>query len=359
MAGDIMRFMAEALPRLEAEAKACDLSAGELATVLSCYLRDRVLIDVEPCLVPRVVGNLMTGAPLRGDEDGADFGTVDPDVIVEMQRNHHEVMETDHGWQAPPPLTREECTTVGEYRFLYLDEPIVKMGQSLPHLSYLTVGDGRYGREARLLRRLGVTQVMATDIASSSLKLAAEAGLLSNWQAENMEALSFANDSWDVVVCREALHHVPRAPIALMELIRVARHAVVLIEPLDVMAELGRGVPVNAYLEFESCGNFIYAPSRRDLMKAATSLQLAGIASKQICDYYDLDLCSQPPNDESVARWHEKIELYRQSVARGAACENYLFAILFKTKPDPLTLSALRLDDWSYWPVPRNPYLPG
>lgn len=359
MAGDIRQFMTDVLPRLEAEAVRLNLSAVDMATVLSWYLKERLLPQMEPYLAYKVFGGLLTGGRPDDGAQASPGGGLDPQVLVEAQRRHHEAAQTGGPSLQPPPLSREDCATVGEYRFLMLDEPLILMGRTAPHLSYLTVGDGHYGRDARLLARLGVADIMATDIAEPALRASGEAGLLPRWQAENMEALSFADASWDVVVCREALHHAPRAPVALLEMIRVARQAVVLVEPQDVVVEMGRTVPVDSYLAFEECGNFVYGPSRRELMKVAVSLQLAGVAFKQVCDVYDEQLCNQPLSDDSLQPWLAQVEHFRRQVAEGACVENFLFAILFKSRPDPAVLSALRLDDWSYWPVPRNPYLPG
>ncbi|WP_158308790.1 methyltransferase domain-containing protein [Desulfocurvibacter africanus] len=72
------------------------------------------------------------------------------------------------------------------------------------------------------------------------------------YSVENAEKLSFANGSYDYLLCKEAFHHFPRPMIALYEMLRVARKGIVLIEPNDNGAD-----------GFEECGNYVYSLSRR------------------------------------------------------------------------------------------------
>src|SRR6266540_2815096 len=84
---------------------------------------------------------------------------------------------------------------------------------------WLTVGDGRYGLDSVRLRRLfSISVVLPTDIASFLL----EKGKANNYSAENAECLTFADNSFGVVFCKESYHHFPRPPVALYEIIRAA-----------------------------------------------------------------------------------------------------------------------------------------
>lgn len=60
-----------------------------------------------------------------------------------------------------------------------------------------------------------------------------EIGYIYNYSKENLESLSFNNESFDFVLCKESFHHLPRPYIGLYEMLRVSKIGVVLLEPYD------------------------------------------------------------------------------------------------------------------------------
>ena len=81
--------------------------------------------------------------------------------------------------------------------------------------TWLTIGDynafeAQYFSEKK-------QQVIASDISDIFLIEAKEQGLIENFKKENVEHLSFDNESFDYVSCREAFHHFPRAYLGLYE----------------------------------------------------------------------------------------------------------------------------------------------
>lgn len=54
-----------------------------------------------------------------------------------------------------------------------------------------------------------------------------------SYQQQNGEKLPFDSASFDVVFCKEGLHHLVRPVLGLYEMLRVARKGVILIEPFD------------------------------------------------------------------------------------------------------------------------------
>ena len=55
------------------------------------------------------------------------------------------------------------------------------------------------------------------------------------YQRQNIEKLSPASKSYDFVFCKEALHHLPRPILGLYEMLRVCKHAVIIIEPYKTL----------------------------------------------------------------------------------------------------------------------------
>ncbi|MBL0373804.1 class I SAM-dependent methyltransferase [Rhizobium sp. KVB221] len=150
----------------------------------------------------------------------------------------------------------------------------------------MTVGDGRFGTDANFLRP-HVRSVLATSISSSTLKIAKHRNWIDEYSEENAERISFGDEQFDFVLCKEAYHHFPRPAVGLYEMLRVARVGVVLIEPFDspwsplgsikrIVKRTLRGE--HAYDQFEPVGNFIFRLSRTETSKAMTALGYYGIA---------------------------------------------------------------------------------
>lgn len=105
--------------------------------------------------------------------------------------------------------------------------PLFESGET-----WLTIGDGRFGTDAHYLLSHGL-KAHASDISDTLLKIGYERGFIDSYSAQNAESLTFADESFDYVLIKEAFHHCPRPWIALHEAFRVSRKGVVLIEPND------------------------------------------------------------------------------------------------------------------------------
>jgi SAM-dependent methyltransferase len=261
-----------------------------------------------------------------------------------------------------------------------------------PDLSWLTIGDGRFGLDSIRLRKLGFENVLPTDIGDALLKKAKERGLIGDYRVENAESLSFADDSFDIVFCKESYHHFPRAPVALFEMIRACREAVILIEPRDQdvdgptnpIIDLCRGIKrlarwlaarlrpgsdgrvalstphrLGGQPTYEDSGNYVYTVSSREIEKAALGANLPAIALKGLNDHY-VKGCEFEPADETSLIFRE---IKRQVTAADTRARNgrsstaLLMAILFKREPDSQTRKCLSEQGWLIRDLPRNPYI--
>ena len=124
--------------------------------------------------------------------------------------------------------------TLDYWRHERMRRPLRSIVDSDVDASWLTVGDGRYGTDAHFLLSVGAKHVHCTDISDTLLKIGSEKGFIETFSAENAEDLSFSDQSFDYVYCKESLHHCPRPYIALYEMFRVARKAVVITEPREI-----------------------------------------------------------------------------------------------------------------------------
>ncbi|MDF1525787.1 MAG: class I SAM-dependent methyltransferase [bacterium] len=165
---------------------------------------------------------------------------------------------------------------------------------------WITVGDGRYGQEAHYIQQNG-GRAVATDISDTLLEESAGAGYISEYSRQNAESLSYPDNEFDLAVCKESLHHFPRPMVALYEMIRVSKKAVVLIEPTDLkigatlrwklfraLVDTARKITGRSggHQIFEEAGNYVYAISRLEMEKVALGMNMPAIAVKGINDYY-------------------------------------------------------------------------
>jgi len=178
---------------------------------------------------------------------------------------------------------------------------------------WLTIGDGRYGLDSvKVKKKFSIKDILPTDISPEMLAFSKEKGLFNDFRVENAEKLSFEDNSFDVVLCKEAFHHFPRPIIALYEMIRVCKSAVILIEPPDypsyslnkkeylqsffkiALSMLKKKIVVPPLVninpldyEFEESGNYIYSVSTREMEKIVQGLDLGGVAWKCFNDCYE------------------------------------------------------------------------
>ncbi len=201
--------------------------------------------------------------------------------------------------------------TVDYWRHARLYASLDPFLAAFPGATWVTIGDGRYGRDAHYLAQKGARAV-ATDISDTLLKEGQESGLIHEFSRENAEALSFKDGSFDFILYKESLHHMPRPMIAVYEMLRVARKGIIFIEPNDepvigcsvyvmkrilkrLMMALGFGKKLRSCdtsiirpcgRSYEETGNYVYAFSERDIEKVALGLNLPVVAFKGLNDWY-------------------------------------------------------------------------
>ena len=109
--------------------------------------------------------------------------------------------------------TWREDHSVDSWRHTRMYQTIDPVLTADPQATWLTVGDGRFGRDARYILQKGV-DALPTDIAETLLAQAVQSGYIQRYQIENAEALSFESNTFDYVFCKESYHHFPRPMIA-------------------------------------------------------------------------------------------------------------------------------------------------
>lgn len=106
--------------------------------------------------------------------------------------------------------------------------------------SLLDVG-GSEGYKSALARKLFGAQAYSCDLSGEACRRARAIYDLAG-EAVDIHALPFTDGQFDVVLCSETLEHVSRLEDATRELLRVARHAVIITVPHEPVEEVERNI---------------------------------------------------------------------------------------------------------------------
>jgi ubiquinone/menaquinone biosynthesis C-methylase UbiE len=294
--------------------------------------------------------------------------------------NHHQEM----AWLVSNPKQLAHARTwladdrVDSWRHRRMREEILPLIRAAKDKKWLTVGDGRYGTDAHYLISEGIKDVHASDMVDTLLKIGSQEGFIKGYSAQNAERLSFADEQFDYVYCKESYHHFPRPYVALYEMLRVCKEAVVLnAEPNDQIAPrsfrqslgislmetirkmLGRQVEHHG---FESVGNYVYSISELEMKKLMLGIGLRYCAFKGINDRYVAGV------EEALMTGgtpeHRKIKnLVQRGIRRddlfcslGLKKPSLITAIVFKNKPDDGLWQELGRAGFERDILPENPY---
>ncbi len=283
--------------------------------------------------------------------------------MEDIQQSYLRQAESEQQMKLPSRYTRPDSIDNWRHtRMLDLTRPI---WESLPGSQWITVGDGRYGSDAAYLHSHGVG-VIATSLTDERLKYAHEQGHIPAFQAENAEHISLPDNAVDFVLCKEAYHHFPRPPVALYEMLRVARVAVVLIEPLDNLKLLDgmkrllkRLIRGDREMQFEPSGNFLYRLNVRELGKLMTAMGGEQMACKGINDFFHARLGSHDArgfNTGHVITW---LGIAVQNALSRLGLLGYGLGcvVVFKRGAGAEVLASLRQAGFRCIELPKNPYV--
>ena len=241
--------------------------------------------------------------------------------------------------------------------------------------SWLTVGD-MDGMEANYLRAHD-QKATASDLTDALLQAAKKQGLIDEAIALNIEQAHLPDDSFDYVSCKEAYHHFPRAFLGLYEMIRMARKAVILIEPIDIVQRMPSVLWLKNLLDrfhphlidkiwrnrfsFEAVGNFVFKISERDIERIAMGMGLPMVAFKGInihlSNGLEPGMDEEPYNTGLWRKLNRKLKI-KDSLARlHLIPQNHLCCVVFKQRPDAETLQHMQRMGFRILNLPENPYL--
>lgn len=241
--------------------------------------------------------------------------------------------------------------------------------------SWLTVGDGHYGTSAIYIARHGST-ALPTDIDTTLLDVAKAERLIGDFRNENAEHLSFEDESFDFSFCKEAFHHFPQPYLALYEMLRCSRQAVLFSEPKDFLPLplprrliqlvkhflkrlLGRKVVHSDTGNYEPIGNYVFTISKREFQKIAIAMNLPMVAFREFHDTYFEGVEHEKAADNGkLFRKIRRANFVVEVLTRlGLSQRNRIFAIIFKQQPPAELVSELAGKGFEVIRLPVNPYV--
>lgn len=291
--------------------------------------------------------------------------------------------ERNNNFDEEKVLSWAKKDTTDYWRHQRMYDNLIPLINKISEDKWLTIGDGRYGTDANYLLTKGVKSVLSTDISDACLKMAKKNGFISDYKNENAESLSFKNNSFDYVLCKESYHHFPRPMLALYEMLRVARKSVILIEPqdnnilipsrfrLNTLIKWSKQVIKNSikkalkkeiyyyYGNYEKVGNYVYTISEREIEKVALGLNYEMVSFKNFNDFYmkGVEFETMQKDAKLYKTIKKSIQVADIKMKKGLLLGNTLIAMIHKKEPCSTTLKDLNQLGFVNRKLPQNPYL--
>jgi SAM-dependent methyltransferase len=301
---------------------------------------------------------------------GTEIGTAATDSAAGATVERRYALEVDH---LVGHLTEVPCPIIdeGDINALYHRRMfgfIAPLVEKFVDCTWITVGDN--GGEAHMLKQSGIRDVTASSISDVHLRHLAAAGHLDRIgvRALNAERMDLPDNSVDVLLCKEAFHHFPRAPLAFYEFIRVSRLGFILIEPIDMPKrplDIGRSLAKmilrrrgRAFDQFEPVGNFIYRVSPQEIHRSLTALQMPWFAMRGFNNFVTRSLLKKSRKNV-LAMTTFRLGIAVQDILVRMRLMSLGMAVIFvptgATAPDYAATLAAR--GFTIVRTPRNPYL--
>ncbi|HEV8271813.1 MAG TPA: class I SAM-dependent methyltransferase [Chitinophagaceae bacterium] len=269
--------------------------------------------------------------------------------------------------------------TVDFWRHDRMYKPLSPLLKNNPKTKWLTVGDARLGLDSIKLKNIEPTlDILPVDISTVLLEYAKKNNLITNYAKENAEKLSFADNTFDFAFCKESFHHFPRPYIALYEMIRVAKNAVILIEPneIDILSRALTGRlwigfkqfikkiigKKNLHIDtgnFETVGNYVYTVSKREIEKVALGIGLTTVAFYYFNDVYIYGTEFEKAESSSILFKKIKAGIRKKDIRSKLGIDPYknIITIIFKQKPSEKICKELVKNKFEIVQLPENPYI--
>ena len=191
------------------------------------------------------------------------------------------------------------------------------VGSDLSDWSALVTCAGA-GGEATYLANRGIGRVTSSDFSPRALEQCRQRDPRLETQCLDAEGLDVPDEAYDLVLVQDGLHHLPRPVLGFTEMLRVARRAVVVIEPHAGLSTrlLGRDWERNG-----AAVNWVFRWDERLLTQSVRSL-----------------LLERPVRIEDLRFWDYTPLLYKLAptvggLERASALQKGIYRVLNRARP--------------------------
>jgi ubiquinone/menaquinone biosynthesis C-methylase UbiE len=279
--------------------------------------------------------------------------------------------EAQHFSGSPEPYPRRPQGTVDDWRHCRMLAFTKVFAASSD--TWLTIGD-HYGHDALRIMDHGATNVTPSSLSLEQLSQGKAIYRFKQILQLNAENLSLPDKSFDYVVCKEALHHMPRPYLAIYEMLRVARKAVFIVaepsdpqidwKPDDKPLKLTRSffndprigpcfnylnaegdIVLSKFVDWWESGplNYVYTFSEREFQKLAQGYGLPSFGTGQLNDFFDEKWAvkSAREDEEAFLKTKEQIALHDRLCDVSGMPKSRVHGLLFRETPKSSTLADL------------------
>ncbi len=280
-------------------------------------------------------------------------------ILAQQQNFDHSYLERD---TLPSILSSPQSIDAWRHRRMYnFLDPIISIA---PGARWLTLGDGHFGTDAHYLKCKGCHAV-ASSVSNATLDVAKNRGFIDEYIVYDACDIKCGDDSYDFVLCKEAYHHFERPPLAFYEMYRVAKFAVILIEPqyqppriFDCMKILAKKIlRAGQNSEYESSGNYICRLNVHENLRMLQALNHKRAAYRLFNDFFVPSIAKRR---DTFAWIIQHMGLAIQNLLCRLRLMNYglaVFAIIKDTDKSNAVTRNLEKSGFTIINLPPNPYL--
>jgi SAM-dependent methyltransferase len=194
---------------------------------------------------------------------------------------------------------------------------------------------GGVGGEGVFLSRCGFTDVTVSDLSEEALEVCRSLDPKIRTMPLNAENMAEIPDSsYDLVLVQDGLHHLPRPVLGFTEMLRVARKAVVVIEPHEGLVGGLIGTEWERQGEFV---NYVFRWNRSLVNQATRSYLLCPQAVVLLRRLWDHNLAVGKVADRFPKRWRlTAAKAVYQALRPVNRLGNMMVAVVVKADGDPV-----------------------
>lgn len=153
-------------------------------------------------------------------------------IVADQLRNFEQKYVADglQKWafhDTPDPLMRY----LRDRRIKLGIDRVLAMTKLDPATCSVLVVCGGVGGEGTYLANRGFRNVTVSDFSENALEICRRRDSRLRTRIDNAEAVDLPDASYDIVLVQDGLHHLPRPVLGFTEMVRVCRHAAIVIEP--------------------------------------------------------------------------------------------------------------------------------